>query len=502
MRAVIIATGHASPKAQFSPRHTPPLLPLLDRPFLQHVIEYIAGMGILSFDIILSNEPEKYEAMLGDGRRWGCNFTIRLARDAARPYAMLKAALAQQVDGCLLLADARMLPAIDPDMLQSAGTTLICAPGQGAWTGWAIAGAQDLASVDADAGDLERHLENCGAFRVSATGLLSVCSYGDLIQSQQTVLAGVFAGLLHGGQKAAEGVWLSRNVSLNPTARIIPPVYIGANCRIGAGVSLGPNAVIGSGCILDSHCTIADSIVLPGSYVGEMLELKDCIVDRNLLVNTRVGAAVSVSDDFILGSVCNGNFGSFLARAVSRIAGVLLLALLWPVLCVTMLWLKLFRKGPVCFSRDAVMLPAGEDPLQWKTFRFLNFDEQSYAQGRLPRLRHFFLHFLPELLQVACGAMCIVGVVPRCPESLRRLPRDWQGLYCAAKPGIITEAMVVYGPEPTLDELYSAEAFYAVSSGLRHDGKLFCAYFAGLFKCYQTQDSERHATTQLEAQSH
>lgn len=499
MRAVIIATGHASPQSEFSPRHSPPLLPLLDRPFLQHVIEYIAGLGLVSFDIILSNEPEKYEALLGDGRRWGCRFTLRLAREAARPYGMVQPALASEGCGRVLLAHAGMLPAIDAAMLESAHTMLVCAPGQGAWTGWALADAGDLAGAPDEAAALERHLTGRGAARVSASGLLSVSSYADLIDSQRAVLAGGFAGLLLGGQRAAEGVWLSRNVDLHPTVRLHAPVYIGADCRIGSGVSLGPNAVIGSGCILDSRCTIADSVVLPGSYVGEMLELKDCIIDRNLLVNTRIGGAVSVSEDFILGCVATGSLGSALARAASRLAGAVLLAAVSPLLLCAMLCLKLFRKGPVCFRHEAVLLPAGDDPLQWKTFRYVSFADDSGGRGRFPGLRHFFTRFLPALVQVARGAMSIVGVAPRSPAQVRALPRDWQELYCASKPGLITESLIVYGPEPTQDELYSAEAFYAVTAGFRHDAHLCFAYFARLFKPRRTVHGERHAAALLEA---
>ncbi len=491
MRAVIIATGHASKQAQFSPRHSPPLLPLLDRPFLQHVIEHIAGMGILGFDIILSNDPEKYEALLGSGMRWGCSFTLRLARDAARPYNMLQPALAGKHDGSLLLAHADMLPPMDAGMLEAAGPALICAPsqdqsqnGHGFWTGWAIIDAQDLATAPAgaDAAALEQHLRGRGALSVPVKRVLSVRSYGDIIEAQRMVLAGEFEGLMFGGQKAADGIWLSRNVSLHPTARLNPPVYIGANCRIGPGVSLGPNVVIGSDCILDSHCLIADSAVLPGSYVGEMLELQDCVVDRNLLVNTRIGSAVSVSDDFILGCVSCSSFGGGVARLLSRMLGALLLAALLPLLLATMLLLKIFRKGPVCFRHEAVILPAPDDPLQWKTFRLLSFSDNGDSSGPFPRLRHFLLCFLPGLANVARGHLRLVGVAPRSAAQIRQLCRDWQALFCSSKTGLITEALVVYGPAPTQDELYSAEAFYAVSAGPWHDAKLCFAYLARLFR--------------------
>ncbi len=491
MRAVIIATGHAAAQAQFSLRHSPPLLPLLDRPFLQHVIEHIAGMGILSCDIILSNDPEKYEALLGNGKRWGCSFTLRLARDAARPYHMLQPALAGQPGSRLLLAHADMLPQIDAGMLDAAGPALICAPsqdpsqnGQISWTGWAIVDAQDIATApaDADAAALEQHLRGRGALSVPVPRVLGVRSYGDMIAAQRMVLAGEFEGLMFGGQKAADGIWLSRNVSLHPTARLNPPVYIGPNCRIGAGVSLGPNAVIGSDCILDSHCLIADSAVLPGSYVGEMLELQDCIVDRNLLVNTRIGGAVSVSDDFILGCVSCSSFGGGLARVLSRVLGALLLAALLPLLLATMLVLKIFRKGPVCFRREAVMLPTPDDPLQWKTFRLLSFSDDGASAGSFPWLRHFLLHFLPGLVHVALGHLRIVGVAPRSAAQIQQLFLDWQALFCSSKIGMITEALVVYGQAPMQDELYSAEAFYAVSAGPWHDVKLCFAYVARLFR--------------------
>ncbi len=484
MRAVIIATGCCDPAQQFSRRHRPELLPLLDRPFLQHVIEYIAGMGIRDFDIILSEEPEAYTTLLGDGSRWGCRFTIRLARSAERPYAMLHALLGQQAPGPVLLAHAATLPSIDARIREAEGSVLVCAPDGGGWTGWAAAGADDLATVpaDADRGALERHLAGRGAAKINAAGLLSVSSYADLIAAQRRVLSGDFQGLLFGGQKAAEGVWLSRNVSLHPSARLNPPVYICADCRIGSGATLGPNAVVGSGCILDSRCSIADSAVLAGSYVGEMLELKDCVVDRNLLVNTRIGGEVLISDAFILGAAAGRGPGRLLARALSRLGGAVLLGLLWPLLLAVMLGLKLFRKGPVLFWHEAVRLPAGDDPLQWVSFRYVTLEEGAMESNRCPGLRHLLLQVLPGLAQVARGTMSLAGVMPRSAAELQALPRDWRALCCSARPGLISEAMIAYGFSPTPDELYSAEAYYSVSAGFRHDARLCASYFARLLR--------------------
>ena len=75
MRAVLFCTGDWPALAPLNDRLPGPLLPLLDRPFLQHVVEYLISRGVKRFDIVLSHLPEKVEEALGDGKRWGCPIT-------------------------------------------------------------------------------------------------------------------------------------------------------------------------------------------------------------------------------------------------------------------------------------------------------------------------------------------------------------------------------------------------------------------------------------------
>src|SRR5437879_4267196 len=90
MRVILIATGQANGLAPLDEHYPAPLLPLLDRPFLQHVVEYVAQQGVTRFDFVLSQHPERFEDLLGDGTRWGCRFTFHLAGDALRPYRALQ----------------------------------------------------------------------------------------------------------------------------------------------------------------------------------------------------------------------------------------------------------------------------------------------------------------------------------------------------------------------------------------------------------------------------
>ncbi|HVQ37788.1 MAG TPA: NDP-sugar synthase [Pyrinomonadaceae bacterium] len=489
MRAIVIATGYQPESTTFSESMPSILLPLVDRPFIQHVTEYLIDQGVNEFDFILSQAPEQIETLLGDGRRWGSSFNFHLAKDARNPYRLLRSIAGSATEPALLV-HADRLPAISLAKIEPATTpTVFCfedAEGIQKWTGWASLAPAQLAELPAN------YTDDCDLFGaylmlfardhgrlVVVEPPLSVERPELLLEAQGKVLNKEFAGLMLQGRESDPGVWISRNVSLHPTARIVAPAFIGSNCRIGAGVQIGPNAAIGSDCILDKRCTLENTLVMSGSYVGEALELAEAIVDKNRLLNVRVGVAVSVADSFILGGLADRHLGRFAARVVSRGAAVTLLALTWPVLLLTALILKLTRTGPVLNKISVVQLPAATAEHDWRTFDLWSFRslKDQTAQPRTIGCSDLLLTFLPGLVNIALGHLHFAGVAPRNPDQLRSLPHDWLSLYLRSKTGLITEAYVHQGANPGADELYASEAFYAVSSGLKHDLLLVLKYF-------------------------
>ena len=502
MTAVIIAPGLSPGMEPLNERYPTPLLPLVDRPFIQHVVEFLVEGGITRFEFVLSHLPEKIEGFLGDGSRWGCTFRFHLARDPSHPYDILETVRLGEDPGPLLLAHADRLPQID--LAQTRPSTQIEEPvmffsppirtidpsaenSQDApkWTGWAWVPADTLKNLprDLDEEALESHLASTGQAgerSVEVSSSLGVRSYGDVLASQAAVLGKKFGGLLLGGKEADESIWLSRNLTLHPMATLHPPVYIGENCRIGKETSLGPNAVIGKDCVLDSGCTVTNSLIFPGSYVGEGLELDEVLVDKNRLINVKFGAAVSISESFILGGLSKANLGQWFAGIFSRFSAACLLLVLWPFLLATALVLRVGRRGPVLFKKETVRLPAQTDEVLWRTFGCLSFAPDHKERGKGGAIRHFFLRFLPGLINIIKGELRFVGVKPRTIDEIKALPKDWQALYLNAKAGVITEAFINYGAFPTEDELYTSEVFYSVSAGIGHDFKLLSGYLGRL----------------------
>lgn len=499
MRTVLIATRKLAEMKILTEHYPAVLLPLVDRPFIQHVVEYLVNQGITDFDVILSHLPDKVETLFGYGKRWGVNFRYHIVKEPNRPYQPLKNLnLTNDNDHVLLIHADRLAhadimpckpasPADGPVLYCLHKDSSISENEQTNWTGWGWLSKKCLENLPegADEDSLFEYLmsfvDHPGQI-IEVPELLGTRTCGELISTQNSVLSKKYSGLMFAGKEVEKGIWLSRNVSLHPTVRLSPPVFIGENCRIGKGVQLGPNTVIGRDCVLDEKSTIMNSNVFPGSYIGEGLELSDVLVDRNCLVNVRVGSEVTITEDFILGSLTERRFQWYSKKIVSQFLASMFLLLTLPVFFSMILFLKLTRRSPIFHKRKVVRLPASSDTALWRTFSLVSFAQDTVPDSSNVQLRvgwrDLLLRFFPAMINVAKGELSFVGTTPRSRDMINKLPEDWRAIYLKSKPGIVTEALVNFGAEPTQDELYSAETLYTVSAGLKYDCKILVKYFA------------------------
>jgi len=486
------------------------MLPLVDRPFIQHVVEYLVSRDIREFEIVLCQAPEKFKRLLGDGSRWGADFCYHTVKDPFQPYTPIRYVDVENRDDPLLLVHADRLPQADflrgkpsswPD-----GPTLYMREGRSNdgsgkridWSGcgWLSGKCREDLPDDLDENSLLDFLlsfSGCNQVHLDYSKTVKIQSYADLLSAHRAVLSKELTGLMMTAGEIESGVWLSRNVRLHPTVQIEPPVYVGENCDIGKGVRLGPYAVVGDNCVIDGKSTLSETVVFSKSYVGEALELRNSLVDRNRLINVRLGSEVTVTEDFILGSLTERQIREWFRKLLSQMTAVALLILLMPLFVSILVSLKLFRnKEPLIHKTDKVRLPAQQDMALWRTFSLIGFSGDVSSEGVLVQnsdtperriamhrvgWRDLFLRFLPALINVAKGELRFVGVVPRNVNEVKELSRDLKSIYLKSKAGIVSDAHVNFGPQPTADELYVAETFYAVSSGLKYDLKLLGKYF-------------------------
>jgi lipopolysaccharide/colanic/teichoic acid biosynthesis glycosyltransferase/carbonic anhydrase/acetyltransferase-like protein (isoleucine patch superfamily) len=453
--------------------HLPlPLFPLVDRPILQHVIEYLAVQGIKRFEFILNRLPEMIEANLGDGARWGCSFRFHLFPASGKPYHLAQA-IATGLDDEILLGRLDCLPEFD---LAANRHPVIFYTSDGRWTGWAVLPMHPshLADFDRDPAGLPTP---DGFAKEIIQREMNFQTGTAFLQSQHDLLSGIFPAFPIGGIQNEAGIWISRNVSLHPTVDLRVPAYIGPNCKIGRGARIGPSAVVSENCIIDEQSSVQNSLVAPGTYIGQGLELEQVIVDRNRLLNAKIGTTLLVSDTFLLSSLTERNAHLPLQRLFSCFAALPLALVLWPVTALVCLYLTLRKKGS--FGLDqAVRTPAGDNPGGWREFRIPRF--RTHSREPASRCADLFLRLSPGLFSVMKGDLFLVGVQPRTRREIERLPHDWKSIYLKSKGGLITEALVMSGNSPSEDELYTAEAYYSAAGSFRHDLTLAWRYLLGL----------------------
>jgi hypothetical protein len=445
MRVILDATGYRPGMTPLTDHRPTPMLRVVGRPILVHVIDTLVQAGAEPIETVLHNHCEQIENLLGGGERWGISVTYHLVKDHARPLTSIQPASYGWSDDMVLLACADYLPALN---LSENNKPVVWLAEDGSWTGWALIPRRLIENTprSSQRDEIEEILRSeCPSAVAPRT--MDTRAFRPLLHSNMSVLAKPESILFPAAARQIEaGVWISRGAQVDPGATLRKPTYIGEGCQIGRGAVIGPHSVVEDWSIVDHDTIVERSLVCRNSYVGPGLHLADSIIDRNLLVNVSQDTQVSVTDDFILGELNGSTHRSWGKPFIGRCLAATLLVLLSPIVLAAAI------TSPVSF-RDVLSLPAPLDPRQWSTVRWLDIRSRNATLGQR----------LCGLFNVVRGHGNLVGLPPRTPEEVEQLPTDWKNLYLSSKVGLLTlENLHEEGNhEP---EAYSAEAYYAAKA--------------------------------------
>ena len=450
----------------------------MDRPFLQHVVEFAVDQGCREIDFLLARSYTDPKKLLGDGKRWGARFRYYSPSEGSHEYTAFETVPWKDPEERILLAHADRLPEADLEKVKSYSALFCWRAGELHWTGWGVIRASDLRCPleRADEEGLFSSLLSANSEAVCLEGAppLASRSHADLIEANRRVLAKEFPRLLVGGKEVKPGVWMARNVSVHATAKLVAPAFLGENCKVAALVQVGPSATIGRDCMIERKTFVSNSIVCRGSYVGEQLALQGVVVDRSWLVNARFGVTIEGVDELLLGSV----FGPPLTAALQRILSRLLAALALVAACPFLLAVTLgsaLGAFPKVKREFMVQTPAVSEPYRWRTFAFWSFGSKSLVRDRYSWLRHFFFFFLPGLCQVVKGHVDFVGPRPRTTAEMEVATASERAVYLQSRPGLLQPDLFCR-PEQDSNS-YGANVFedgwlQPISTVIRYAGRL------------------------------
>lgn len=429
-RKAILFVGCSQPEHPGLSIKARALLPIIEKPLLQLVVEALVRQGCHDFQVFLDHHPEVIRSFLGGGERWGVKITYHYW-DSDRSMAANLMRLELKAQDHYWVATAETLPGelLDSPAPIKALETIYELDGASACCGWGLLSGSSLASLcnACDFEELSRQIPTLpGLTSLRTQKLIDVRSDRTYLESTRRWLQ-----LQYGNE-----VKLARGARIHPEAKVYGPVYIGANARVGAGGEIGPNVVIGHDAVVDHHAELTGCVILPETYVGQGLYIEEAVVSPNRLSSIKNDAVVeSIEPHLIASARPQWRTGSWVYLPI-----FMLQAALWPLYVIGLIALrrsnsKLQEQAFVrMFQTDGSLQGAKETNLPLS-----NTNRMAYSGRCGFWLAHFIDTFYPGLRLVRAGQIGLFGLEIRDAQEVSMLPEYWQTLYNAYPCGLINE---------------------------------------------------------------
>jgi len=466
MKAVFDFTGISKMEVQKQTfDHSSAFLPMMGKPFIQHILEYVERLGLREWEIYLCDSADEVEQFIGDGERWGVTLSYHLLKKGSDISLRLSKDLKESQGEPFLLCNGEFLPMITGEQLTTEQSFFT---ENRTDTGWRVTTLssmnQELPSVETDS--------------------LSVASAQAYLESVRKVLSNKGKGLIVYGREIREGIWAGPGTRIPDTSTLVAPVYLGSQVRIDSQSIIGPNVEIGSGCIVGSDTFISDSSILEGSYVGSGLDVKGCILKQNKIFNTRIGAIYRATDDILVTSVDSSAAIQDVVPVSlpSRVLAALLLVLTLPVYALLALVTR------TRYHRTIVLIPQRETNISHLNTEVMTiYKRRGESDGTL--WKHVLWHLIPQLHLVVRGKARFFGIPYKTVQEYERLSPEWQKLYLQSIPGLISEADIMYEQYPDDQLLFASEMYYHAMDSLSYNRTLFLRYLKRLFRRNSTTNA-------------
>lgn len=347
MKAIILVGGEGTRLRPLTVNLPKPMLPVVNRPFLEHVFEYLKGHGISEVILSMGYRSEVIERHFGDGSAFGIDLKY-VVESSPRGTAGGVKNVERYVDGTFLvfngdiLTDLDLRAMIDFHRQQGAKATISLTPVEDP-TAYGLVETDSTGRVrrfiekprpedvttnlinagtyvlDPEVLDLippdAYHMFERGVFpdllarRDPIYGYRSDCYWIDIgtpskyLAVQRDILNG---RVQHLADKVADvtGARVGNGVSVDPSAKIEGPAILGDGVTVAAGARLSGPVVIGNNCTIGPGAVVEEAIIWSGASVGARVKVIGSILGRDVVVEddaTIVGGTI-VADGCSIGS--------------------------------------------------------------------------------------------------------------------------------------------------------------------------------------------------------
>jgi mannose-1-phosphate guanylyltransferase len=330
LKALILVGGPGMRLRPLTEDRPKPVVPLLNRPAMEHTFAYLKHYGIEEIILAMNYLPDVIKGYFGDGSRCGIRLTYCMEKEPLGTAGAVKNA-AEHLEGTFFVMNGDLFSELNLSEMMAAHRQ------KKAKATIALTWVEDPSAfgvVETDnnqkvkrfiekppLAEATTHWINAGTYILEADVL-------DYIPADQHYMfeRGLFPGLLEAGEpvygfpyrgfwldmgkpeayyslnmdilaarvksplirplaRGGKGIRCGENVIIHPSAKLAPPVMIDNNCRIGQGAQLTGPVIIGQNCRIDDGAVVENAILWDNVTIGASAKLSHCIVCSRAGIN-------------------------------------------------------------------------------------------------------------------------------------------------------------------------------------------------------------------------
>lgn len=457
MQALLFADRTGKALLPLTERTCAALLPVVGKSLVVFAIEDLILAGISEVLVVVSAHADLVEQQLGDGARWGMRLQYVLTRHDESPDHVVGKVIGQLSERFLMMrGDVLRTPLLKEflELVNDNGNR----PAEALYGG--NSAALRLSSrEDSESWRLQGDPETSGdstpsieRIELSGGRVSLIASLTQYHRANIDAAAGRFPGLIVPGREVASGVRLGRQSRLPEKSIKGSSIFVGSRCRIDRTAELMDDVVVNDDVIIDRHSTLRSAVILPHTYVGELVDVSDSIVSSNYLISASSGSVTRVVDSFLLSGLNRTDYTRGLGSVTHRMLGLMTLILsipLWPLMLIA----SLISRPALPFRR--LLLVGNKQDREGGAERRKTFVTFEGATSVAP------LKWLPLLFAVVSGNLRMVGGEALSPEREAALEASWERLRGEAPVGLIGPVRLSIGADAPDDEKRVAEGYYA-----------------------------------------
>jgi NDP-sugar pyrophosphorylase family protein len=326
MKAVILAGGEGTRLRPLTLSIPKPVAPVVDRPFLRHQLDLLAGAGVSEVVFSVAYRPEQVEAVFGDGTGFGVRIRYAVESTPLGTGGAVKNAEPLLDERTIvlngdILTDLDLAAVVARHEGDGASATIVLAPVPNP-------AAYGLVETDLDgrvlrfvekpqADQIRTNTINAGIYILETRVLElmppavkysiergffpALLERGDRVlgpvhegywidigtpekylQVHRDILARRFPVDLDGEPRA--GGWIHEDAIVAKQAILEAPFYVGPGCHVEPGAHLGPDAVLVADVAVAPGARVRDSVIWRGAGVGPDAEVAGSLVGPGVVL--------------------------------------------------------------------------------------------------------------------------------------------------------------------------------------------------------------------------